>query len=326
VGQVRIGKGDRGGTGAGSDLNPPGSAGRPDNNDGDRDENGGRDGNVVAHAAGRDDAHVRALAAVRVELGRLEESLCAGQHPVSGTATALGHAAAHAAATSHDALSHMHVPAWKRPTTGENRWPVAVAIMVAIGLQVALPDQLVLSSRWLLPGVELVLLIGLIVANPARFDRESRALRAGSLCLTGLLSVANAGSAVLLVLGLVQGRGGDDPGPLLASGAAIWLTNIIAFGLWYWQFDRGGPAARAHAHQPLPDFLFVQMQNPELAHPEWEPQFVDYLYLSFTNATAFSPTDTMPLSRWAKLTMLVQSAVSLVTVALVIARAVNILK
>ncbi|MGH3811812.1 MAG: hypothetical protein ACRDUV_05070, partial [Pseudonocardiaceae bacterium] len=138
------------------------------------------------------------------------------------------------------------------------------------------------------------------------------------------LSLANAWSATLLVFGLVHGRGGQDAGSLLAAGAAIWLTNIIVFGLWYWQLDRGGPVARAR--QVVPDFQFVQMQNPELAPPDWEPEFVDYLYLSFTNATAFSPTDVMPLSRWAKLTMLAQSLISLVTVVLVIARAVNILK
>jgi uncharacterized membrane protein len=133
-------------------------------------------------------------------------------------------------------------------------------------------------------------------------------------------------SAALLAIELIAGRAGRDAGPLLSTGAAIWLTNIVAFALWYWQFDRGGPAARAHARRRIPDFQFVQMQSPEFAHPDWEPQFMDYLYLSFTNATAFSPTDVMPLSRWAKLTMLVQSLVSLVTVALVIARAVNILK
>jgi uncharacterized membrane protein len=110
------------------------------------------------------------------------------------------------------------------------------------------------------------------------------------------------------------------------TGAAIWLTNVIVFALWYWEFDRGGPVARALARKPLPDFQFVQMQSPELAHPDWEPAFMDYLYLSFTNATAFSPTDVLPLSRWAKATMLLQSAISLVTVALVIARAVNVLK
>jgi uncharacterized membrane protein len=112
-----------------------------------------------------------------------------------------------------------------------------------------------------------------------------------------------------------------------ASGmTSVWLTNVIAFGLWYWEFDRGGPVVRAAGTMRHPDLMFPQMASPELAPPDWEPQFVDYLYLSFTNATAFSPTDVMPLARWAKLTMLVQSAVSLAIGALVIARAVNILR
>jgi uncharacterized membrane protein len=252
--------------------------------------------------------------------------LCAGHHPVTGAGMQVARAVATGTQTARDAVHHVHVPAWLRVTRGENRWPVAVAMLVAIGLQLALPDRLALQSRWLLPGLEFALLIGLIVANPVRFNRESTALRLASLVLAGLLSLANAWSATLLITGLVRGTEGNDAAGLLSTGAAIWLTNIIAFAVWYWQFDRGGPAARAHARRRLPDFQFVQMQNPELAHPDWEPEFVDYLYLSFTNATAFSPTDVMPLSRWAKLTMLMQSLVSLVTVALVIARAVNIFK
>ena len=106
----------------------------------------------------------------------------------------------------------------------------------------------------------------------------------------------------------------------------VWLTNIVVFALWYWEFDRGGPVARALAIKPYPDFEFPQMTSPELAPPSWEPMFGDYFYLSFTNATAFSPTDVLPLSRWAKMLMLVQSAVSLLLAALVIARAVNILR
>jgi uncharacterized membrane protein len=270
--------------------------------------------------------HLRALSAVRAELTRLEEVLCAGHHPVSDATSRVARAVATGTARTRDTAHQVHIPAWLRVTRGENRWPVAAAIVVAIGLQLALPDRLVLQSRWLLPGLELAMLIGLIIANPVRLDRESTALRIASLTLTGLLSLANAYSAILLILGLVGGTEGTDAGALLSTGAAIWLTNIIAFAVWYWQFDRGGPAARAHARRVLPDFQFVQMQNPDLAHPDWEPQFVDYLYLSFTNATAFSPTDVMPLSRWAKLTMLGQSLVSLVTLALVIARAVNILK
>ena len=201
---------------------------------------------------------------------------------------------------------------------------MAAAIVVAIGLQLALPDQLVLVSRWVLPGLELVLLVGLIVANPARFDRESPALRMASLSLTGLLSVANAGSALLSVLRLVQGRGGDDAGPLLASGAAIWLTNVLLFGLWYWQLDRA--AGCRCDHPATPDFLFLQMQNPELRSRRLGAGVRDYLYVSFTNATAFSPTDTMPLPRWTKTGDAVASPGVAITVALVVARAVNILK
>ena len=120
-------------------------------------------------------------------------------------------------------------------------------------------------------------------------------------------------------------RAGDEPGPLFGSGGAIWLTNVIAFALWYWEFDRGGPVARALAKRTRPDFGFPQMNDPA-QYPDWEPTFVDYFYLSFTTATAFSPTDVLPMTRWAKLTMMAQSAVSLVAVALVVARAVNILK
>jgi uncharacterized membrane protein len=264
------------------------------------------------------------IRSVHAELTRLEELLCGGHHPVSGTTHAVSRSLSQGAARVHDAGGH--VPAWLRVTRGENRWTVAGVIVVSIGLQLLLPDRLTLISKWLLPGLEAALLAALVVANPTRLDRETAAVRVASLALTGLLSVANAWSAALLAIELIGGRAGEDAGPLLSTGAAIWLTNIIAFALWYWQFDRGGPAARAHARRHIPDFQFVQMQSPELAHPDWEPAFVDYLYLSFTNATAFSPTDVLPLSRWAKLTMLAQSLVSLVTVALVIARAVNVLK
>jgi uncharacterized membrane protein len=218
------------------------------------------------------------------------------------------------------------LPAWRRVTQGEPRWPVSVAILAAVAMQLALPDRVALHPRGLLPGLEALLLIGLIAANPRRIDRESPPLRAASLLLIAVMSLANAFSAARLVIGLVQGTEGQDAGPLLITGAAIWLTNVIVFSLWYWELDRGGPVARAHASHAHPDFLFPQMQSPELAPSDWEPGFVDYLYLSFTNATAFSPTDVLPLSSWAKLTMMLQSIVSLATVALVIARAVNILK
>ena len=219
------------------------------------------------------------------------------------------------------------MPAWKRPTEGEARWQVAVAVAIAVALQFPLPGRLVLLRPvWLLPALEGLLLLALIMANPRRINRESRALRMLGLTLAALLSLANAGSVARLVIGLVNGTQGNTPGPLLITGATIWLTNIIVFALWYWEWDRGGPVARARAVRPYPDFLFPQMSEPDLAPPEWKPNFLDYLYVSFTNATAFSPTDVMPLARWAKMLMLLQSAVALVTAAMVIARAVNILK
>jgi uncharacterized membrane protein len=219
------------------------------------------------------------------------------------------------------------VPAWRRPTQGEARWQVAVAVAVAVALQYPLPGRLVLvHPAWLLPTLEGLLLLALLMANPRRIDTRSRAIRLLGLTLAALLSLANAWSVAALVVGLVRGTQGNSPGPLLITGGAIWLTNVIVFALWYWEFDRGGPVARAHADRMYPDFQFAQMATPQLAPPEWEPAFGDYLYLSFTNAAAFSPTDVLPLSRWAKMAMTAQASVSIVTIALVVARAVNILR
>lgn len=218
-------------------------------------------------------------------------------------------------------------PAWRRPTQGEARWEVTVAIAIAVALQLPVPGRLVLVRPvWVLPALEGLLLIGLVTANPRRINRESMAIRLGSLTLAVILSLANAWSAGSLVVGLVRGTQGNTAGPLLVTGGVIWLTNVIIFGLWYWEFDRGGPAARANADRMYPDFQFAQMTSPGLAPPHWEPTFGDYLYLSFTNAAAFSPTDVLPLSRWAKMAMALQAVVSIVTVALVVARAVNILR
>ena len=218
-------------------------------------------------------------------------------------------------------------PAWQRRTRGERRWQVAACTAVAIGLQVAVPGRLaVLRPVWILIALQAILLVTLFLANPHRIDRQSRVLRMLGLTLAALISFANAWSVVGLATGLVRGTEGENAGPLLVTGGAIWLTNVIVFGLWYWEFDRGGPVARALGTHPYPDFQFVQMTSPELAPPDWKPAFADYLYLAFTNASAFSPTDVMPLSRWAKLAMTVQSVVSIVTVALIVARAVNVLK
>ncbi|MEU6172638.1 hypothetical protein ABZ832_11975 [Streptantibioticus parmotrematis] len=217
-------------------------------------------------------------------------------------------------------------PAWRRATAREPRWMVSCALLVAVVVQWRLPERLTFHPHWLLPVLELVLMAGLVAVDPGRERVGTAPLRTASLLLTGLVSLANGWSAISLVRGLLLGTEGSDAGPLLMTGGGIWITNVIAFGLWYWEWDRGGPASRAAGLKPYPDFLFPQMQERELAAPHWEPNFVDYLYLAFTNGTAFSPTDVMPMSRWAKLLMLLQSVISLVTVVLVIARAVNILK
>lgn len=218
------------------------------------------------------------------------------------------------------------VPAWRRATQGEPRWAVTAVILVAIALQLMLPHRLVLQPYWALPVLEVVLLAGLIAGNPRRVEPRTRWLRVLGLVLMGVISVANGWAAVRLVAGLVHGTEGREAGPLLLTGGGIWLTNVIVFALWYWEWDRGGPMARVLGRHQFADFLFVQMQSPETAPSDWEPGFLDYLYLSFTNSTAFSPTDVMPLSRWAKMLMMLQSSVSLVTVVLVVARAVNILQ
>jgi len=222
------------------------------------------------------------------------------------------------------------VPAWRRPTRGERRWPVTASVVVAITLQLLLADALNKPlPHYLLPALEVALGVGLSIANPVRIERRGPVIRAASIALIVLITAANAGSAVLLVRAIVEALPSTaQAGPLLASGASIWATNVIAFGLWYWEFDRGGPVERSVGNTMRPpDFLFPQMgAPPELVPPNWEPHFIDYLYLSFTNATAFSPTDVMPLARWSKCTMAVQSGVALLIGVLVIARAVNILR
>ena len=224
------------------------------------------------------------------------------------------------------AVGDVAQPAWQQVTGLESRVPVTGAVATAIVLMSVLPSRVANHPRWLLPGLASILFLIVLAVNPMRATDRSRRLRPLAFALLTVLSLGNAISAGRLIVDLVRSQGLKDPATLLLTGAAIWTTNMIIFGVWYWEFDRGGPAARAMAVKRYPDFLFPQMSDPEFAPPDWEPHFVDYLYLSFTNATAFSPTDVLPLARWTKLTMLAQSAVSLVTVALVIARAVNVLK
>ncbi|HEV2361093.1 MAG TPA: hypothetical protein VGS21_05280 [Acidimicrobiales bacterium] len=240
-------------------------------------------------------------------------------------------------AEHHHTPEHIHVgdhlrtaagavPAWLRPTEGEHRWQVTLAVAAAIGLQLAVPHGYQLHPDWLIPAIEGAVVIGILIRTPGKISRRSAGLRMATLFVIAAMSLANSWSLVLLVHGLVNGTKGQTAGPLLLTGAAIWGTNVIVFSLWYWEFDRGGPGHRAQAVRHYPDLMFPQMANREFAAPDWEPQYFDYLYTSFTNAAAFSPTDVMPLSRWTKMLFLVQSSVSLISAALVIARAVNILQ
>jgi uncharacterized membrane protein len=217
------------------------------------------------------------------------------------------------------------VPAWQRATGIESRVPVMCALAVAIVLTALLPMRVANHPRWLLPGLASILFLIVLAVNPYKSPDRARQLRPLTFALLAVVSLGNAASAARLVVDLVNGEGIRSPDTLLLTGGAIWATNMIIFAIWYWEFDGGGPGGRAMNMKPRPDFLFPQMQSPEFAPEDWEPHFVDYLYLSFTNATAFSPTDVMPLAPWTKLTMMAQSIVSLTVVVLVVARAVNVL-
>ncbi|GII53889.1 hypothetical protein Pth03_22780 [Planotetraspora thailandica] len=220
--------------------------------------------------------------------------------------------------------SENKLPIWLKETEAEGRWWAAAAVIALIVIHVSFRSAFGFEPSWLLPALESALLIGLIIANPVTLTRESRLLRVASLALIGVISASNAWIIGREVVRLVHGEE-HDAGRLLTTGAGVWVINVLLFALWYWELDRGGPVARSKAREPFPDFLFPQMTDREVAPPDWRPTFADYLYLAFTNATAFSPTDVMPLTRWAKMVMLVQSAISLVIVALVVARAINVL-
>jgi hypothetical protein len=209
---------------------------------------------------------------------------------------------------------------------GESRWPPALALLafmaLNIGLRVWLPNQGAVRVPWLIPAVEAVLL-ALLLAGPGSAAKHARWLRRIAVILVVVLVVAALWATGLLVYDLIKGLGvTNSPGQLLASGAVVWLGNNISFSLLYWLMDGGGPIARSRQSIPV-DFAFTQQMSPELAPDGWRPVFLDYLHLGFTNATAFSPTDVMPLTHRAKYTMLVQSTVALALFGLIVARAVN---
>jgi uncharacterized membrane protein len=211
------------------------------------------------------------------------------------------------------------------PGRAEAFWPVQVTVVAAIALELLLPGRVTAGPTWLLPGLEALLLVGLSLATPRQLEHEHPLRRGLALGLTALVSLANITSLALLVHLLLH-HGTTNGRELVVAGSLIWLTNVLIFALWYWEADRGGPGRRAAGHDGPPDFLFPQMTDDQIEPVGWRPQLIDYLYVSLTNATAFSPTDTMPLTPTAKSIMSVQSLVSLVTIGLVVSRAVNILQ
>jgi uncharacterized membrane protein len=215
------------------------------------------------------------------------------------------------------------------PEFSEPRWPIALALLFFVAFTIALrlaePHRESVGSPWVVPSLEIALLVVLLFADPARVTGRGRWLRRLSIALVLTLLAAALFSAVVLITELIRGgKVTESASSLLASGALIWLGNVLVFSLLYWLLDSGGPLARFRGEQEFPDFAFTQQMSPELAPPGWRPVFADYLILGLTTSTAFSPTDVMPMARWAKLTMAVQSLLSLVVVGLVIARAVNV--
>ena len=226
-------------------------------------------------------------------------------------------------------VRHDRTPAWLSPGNPESRWPVFIALVAAMILQLAIPKQYTVVDRWPLISLELLLLVVLTIINPVRLTRSTRIGHAATLVLLAAITFDNAASAAILDYRILSGQISNDPAVLLGSGGAIFLTNIIVFGIWYWETDLGGPFGRSGINPTedrYPDFMFPQTDKPDLGPADWEPRFMDYLYVSFTNVVAFSPTDTMPLTRRAKAMMALQSIIAVSTLALVIARAVNVLK
>lgn len=227
---------------------------------------------------------------------------------------------------------------------GESPLLPAAALVTAAVLYADLPTRFIAGThsgvfgvvRWVVPALTVLVLLTMIAIRPRGPLARVAGWRTDSLHLTrrrltlvtiGIVSAANCASIILLVHLLVNGSTPSGYAePLLRAAVHMWVVNVLLFGLWFWQLDGGGPLDRPTCTPGDRDFLFPQHTEPTLLGSGWHPEFLDYLYVSFTNAAAFSPTDTMPLSRWAKMLMLVQSAISLALAVMVVARAVNILK
>jgi len=218
-------------------------------------------------------------------------------------------------------------PGWGVPAkTVESRHPAQIAILCTAALNFVLPGKFTLGPSWFIPAIELLLLIPLFFVSHRKFTSRGTKLRQmGALFLIGIVSVSNIISLVLLIRILLFNSKSVNGIELIYSSVAIWATNVLVFALWYWQLDRGGPDERVSPDHEEPDFLFPQMVTPASAKADWSPNFYDYLYVAFTNATAFSPTDTMPLTVTAKMLMMFQATASLATIAIVASRGIGIL-
>jgi hypothetical protein len=215
--------------------------------------------------------------------------------------------------------------AYPPPPEPESIWPAQGTVLAAIGLQLLLPERLTVGPTWLIPALEGALLIGLAFASPRTIERDHPLRRTIAVAFIALVSAANVYSLQQLAHHLLHSKQPTGGRELIISGMLIWLTNFLIFALWYWELDRGGPGKRAAGEDGPPDFLFPQMNDDRIEPVHWRPRFIDYLYVSHTNAAAFSPTDTMPLTPIAKMIMAIQATVSLVTLGLIVSRAVNIL-
>jgi hypothetical protein len=202
---------------------------------------------------------------------------------------------------------------------------MALAVIGAVVLQFVVPRGGRFGFWWLFPAFEVTFLVVLIVLDPGRIDRPSTLGRTLTIVLIALMSTGTLIGVVNLLHDILGNVAGITATDLLGRGAALWVGNVIAFSLWYWVLDRGGPAERAMRTSVPPSFAFPEDVTPELVRPGWVPAYPDYLYLSFTNSTAFSPTDTLPLRTWAKMAMMIQAVMQLATAILVVARAINVL-
>lgn len=219
----------------------------------------------------------------------------------------------------------------------EPRWHASLAVLAAMLLYITLPPRLTIGPTWIAPVLVLVVLVPLSIFAPHRHI-ETRRSRFASIVLIAIVNFFNLASVLLLIASFFrpEAHALRQPGFLLRIGSQIWFTNILVFALWYWELDGDGPDSRAHANSAADvvnaDFLFPQMELaisggglPRCIDPRWKPQFFDYFYVAFTTATAFSPADVMPLSRWAKALMTAQALVSLITIAIVLARAISLI-